>query len=273
MATPFVRPSKPEYAPDVPLVVTELERFGPAGLEALRDEGLEVVVCHGSVTDHATDLRGKRPRGWPAGRTWDEVPGVYLPDRGEIVIALRSQGGAWRIPPTGDGHGSFNLVLHESMHGYDYKQGGARSRFADFRAARTADAAALGPYESQADPAGSEETYAESAARAFGEDPSLAGQWPTLAAFWSGFSFPGPMDDSEGVAAHAHGSGPVGFATLLPNRGIALDLRAEGPNGEVGHAVLVVPPTDPAMTAIAEHVFSGQEEAAPGAPVVVHPFP
>jgi hypothetical protein len=103
------------------------------------------------------------------------------------VIATVGHGTAAgaHVPASGEGHGSHNLTIHESFHAVDSGHGGTpRSSEADFDAARTADAATLSPYESQAGTAGQEETYAESAARFFGGDPGDAAAHPNLHDFW-----------------------------------------------------------------------------------------
>ena len=66
-------------------------------LSFLRMKGARIIVCRGSITDHAKDLKGVRPRGWPAGMTWDIVPGVYLPNRKQVVDVAH----AGRTAPAG----------------------------------------------------------------------------------------------------------------------------------------------------------------------------
>jgi hypothetical protein len=174
-------------ARDAQLVAQELAKFPPYVLQILRGQGTRIVVCRGSVTEYRTDLRGVHPRGWPPGATWDTVPGLNFAGRNEVVIATVGHGtpaGA-HVPATGEGHGSSNLVLHESAHAVDLDGTGAhRSGGAAFNAARTGDAATLGPYESQAGTAGQEETYAESAARYYGGDTTDSANHPNLNQYW-----------------------------------------------------------------------------------------
>ena len=174
---------------DALLVATELAKFPPDVLQVMIDNGTRVVVCRGSVTDYRADLRGVQPRGWPPGATWDNVPGANTPDRNEVVIATIGHGtpaGA-HVPATGEGHGSSNLVLHESAHSIDDPGKGAatRSSGADFNRARTADIATLDPYFTQPGAAGQEETYAESAARYYGGATSDATQHSNLHNYWA----------------------------------------------------------------------------------------
>jgi hypothetical protein len=144
-----------------------------------------VVVCRDSVTEIREDLRGVRPRSWPEGKTWDTVPGLNDPNNNRVIIATR--GG--RVPPTGDGHGAANLVLHEVGHaiGDAATTGGVGD--ARFIAAREADKAQLDDYEGDANSAGVRETYAESFARFYGNDPNDAATYPHLHAYWASNPF------------------------------------------------------------------------------------
>jgi hypothetical protein len=175
-------------ATDANLVAQQLLLLPPGTLQTMINQGQHVVACRGSVTDYRADLRGVQPRGWPPGMTWDNVPGAYLPDTKEVVIGVVGHGtpaGA-HVPQTGEGHGSRNLVVHESTHAVDHATGGDRSATdPNFIAARNADAAGLSPYESQGGTAGPEETYAESAARYYSHDPSDATNHPNLNNYWS----------------------------------------------------------------------------------------
>jgi len=176
-------------ATDLGLVAQQLVLMPPGMLQTMVNQNQHVVVCRGSVTDYRTDLRGVQPRGWPAGSTWDTVPGAYSDDRKEVVIAVIGHGtpaGA-HVPKTGEGHGCANLVLHESTHAVDHAPGGDRSATdPNFIAARNADLATLQPYETQAGTAGPEETYAESSARYHSGDPTDAASHPNLNKYWAG---------------------------------------------------------------------------------------
>jgi hypothetical protein len=184
-------------AADAALVADEVDKFPSTTLSALSTLGSRFVVCRGSVTDYLTTLRGVRPRGWPPGSTWDTVPGLNDSSRSETVIAVIGHGTAAgaHVPLTGEGHGSYNLVLHEGSHGVDLNgQVTARSTAPNFLASRTADIGTLSAYETQAGDAGQQETYAESGARYFGSDPNDATQHPTLHAYWASH-IPGPSSD------------------------------------------------------------------------------
>jgi uncharacterized Zn-binding protein involved in type VI secretion len=170
-------------AEDQELVAQELAKLPISILMQMQRNGTRVVACRGSVTDYRADLRGVQPRGWPPGATWDTVPGAFTPDRNEVVVGVIGHGtpaGA-HVPATGEGHGSANLTVHESMHSFDGNGVPAPSASADFRTARTADSGQLSAYESQPGAAGQQESYAESAARhAQGQDagtPALQNYW------------------------------------------------------------------------------------------------
>jgi uncharacterized Zn-binding protein involved in type VI secretion len=169
-------------AEDKELVAAELAKMPISVLMQMQRNGTVVVACRGSITDYRADLRGVQPRGWPAGATWDTVPGANDPNTNQVVIAVIGHGTAAgpHVPKTGEGHGCANLTVHESMHSVDQGANNPSSS-ADFNAARNADAAKLDPYESQPGAAGQEETYAESAARhAEGKDAGT----PKLKEYW-----------------------------------------------------------------------------------------
>lgn len=173
---------------DRALVAAELSKLPPHILQRMEDNGTTVVVGRGSVTDLRPDLAGQTPRDWPAGTSWDTVPGLYDPDNNEVLITTRGHGteGGPYVPPTGDGHGSSNLVIHESMHGVDHGSGDISGNDQAFNDARDADQGTLDNYEGNANPDGDEETYAESAARHYGGDPNDAANHPNLHNYWDG---------------------------------------------------------------------------------------
>jgi hypothetical protein len=107
------------------------------------------------------------------------------PNSNRVIIAIRNG----KVPPAGDGHGAFNLVLHETGHaiGDAVESGGEDDP--RFIAAREKDKALLDSYEGQAGHAGVEETYAESFARFYGNDPTDAATYPNLHAYWASNPF------------------------------------------------------------------------------------
>lgn len=180
-------------ANDARLVAYEFTKFPLNMQQVLGNGGGKIVVCRGSITEYRTDLKGVHPRGWPAGSTWDTVPGVFNGDRNELVIATTGHGtpaGA-HVPATGEGHGSSNLVLHEGAHGIDHNSPtGLGSGSPAYNTARTADAGTLSAYENQPGAAGQEESFAESAARHYGGAPNDAANHPNLSNYWGSNPYP-----------------------------------------------------------------------------------
>ena len=193
-------------AADSALVVDQLAKMPKELLDILDKNGTKVKVCQGSVTDYLTDLKGVQPRGWPAGSTWDSVPGLQRPASKEVVIATVGQAaGNAHVPATGEGHGSVNLVIHETAHGVDYAANPHTSAGAPFNAARTPDVGALSAYETQPGNAGQEETFAESCARYYSGTPSSAENTPHLHKYWRG----NPLAPAApGAAAPGGDAGP-----------------------------------------------------------------
>ena len=173
---------------DRALVAAELSKLPPHILQKMKDNGTTVAVGRGSVTDIKPELAGQKPRDWPEGTSWDTVPGLYDPDTNTVLITTRGHGtenGPY-VPPTGDGHGSSNLVIHESMHGVDHGSGDISGNNQAFNDARNADIGTLNSYENNDNPDGDEEAYAESAARYYGGDPNNAANHPNLHNYWAG---------------------------------------------------------------------------------------
>ena len=246
---------------------------------------IRIIACRGSVTDFEKDLRGVTPRGWPAGKTWDNVPGAYFPDRKRVVIATIASGGLRAVPTKASGlHGSDNLIVHESLHGYDYIRNHKPLKDKGFVAARKADFNRLGTYERQEGRAGLEETFAESGAKFVAAPEALRATWPNLHAFWSATAGDGGLEtvapaleglDAEEAPAMAEAvdaEEAIGTAEYGADGAILLDLRAEDESGAIGHAVLTLAPEDEAYGAIREMLAGGPaEEAAGGEPVLFRP--
>ena len=186
LAKQLVKPGGSGTQADADVVAAELAKMPRTALQSLADHNVKVIAAKGNVTDYATDLKGVAPRGWPPGSTWDDVPGAYLPGRNAVVIATTAAGKAkvLRVPMTGEGHGSANMVVHEAAHAIDRNAPlTLNSMSTDFMAARTKDLPQLPSYEIQPGIAGLSETYAESAARVYGGSHG-ATVTPALDAYW-----------------------------------------------------------------------------------------
>jgi hypothetical protein len=254
---------------DIDLVIQELDKWPDGVLMALALQNTKVIVCRGSVTDFRTDLKGKAPRGWPPGSSWDTVPGLnFMEGNGNstVIAIIGHAAGKPHVPVTGEGHGSVNLILHESGHAFDNVGNSIfRSKDATFTAARQADVATLSQYESQAPPAGPQECFAESAARFFGNDGTDAAGHPHLHAFWGAFfigpewrappsntvpvpdSRPDPSPDSSRLA--------LGHGCMNGDGSVDLFLRACDPDsGAQGCAVLSFGASDPNYDQIVAHL-------------------
>lgn len=179
---------------DVAIVRDELARLPYQVLELAERGGLTVVAARESVTDHATQLKGQAPRGWPPGATWDAVPGAYLggPNREVVVATNSSPTGGREVARTGEGHGAYSLLIHEFAHGLDRESAlGERftSRSQEFADAYEADRASLQrhgeTYLLQSGEAGREEAFAEAYARFAAGDPSLRETAPNLHAYFA----------------------------------------------------------------------------------------
>jgi Pro-Pro endopeptidase len=82
-------------------------------LESFVQENVKIKLTSGRITALAefSHLKGKVPRGWEeTGKTWDDVPGIG----GGKVVGMNID-----MIPSGSGHGSINLVLHETFHTLD----------------------------------------------------------------------------------------------------------------------------------------------------------
>lgn len=256
---------------DVATIVAHAAMLPGYVLRRFKRKGVRFIACRDSVTDFETSLRGKVPRGWEkTGKTWDDVPGVFLPNSNRVVIATIEAHGDRIIPDRSFGtHGSINLLVHESLHGYDFVGGHAVTRDPQFLASRTIDLERLDPYEKQDGEAGLQETFAESGACFLATPDDLAVNLPALHAYWVGGPVTAELDGA--LESTPDYSATIGTAELLPDGAIALDLRAEDDNGAVGHAQFRITADDPAHATLAAHAFEAGLEAAPGTRVLLRP--
>lgn len=257
------------------VVAVELSRMPGDTLDLLRRGGTKVLACRGSVVDCRRDLASMRPRGWPAGATWEDVPGLYDGPRNEVVVATRGHapGRSGRVPATGDGHASASLAVHVACHAIDARWGGPSSS-AEFRSARGADLDALPEYCRQPGTAGLDESWAESAARwAAGEDemkasiPGLHAYWREREARRAGGRAAAEAGDVRTTRIWRRSS--IGAASLDDDGAIVLDLRASDGRGILGDGRVIVPPGDARFRAVLAHLGG----LAPGETKQVPPWP
>ncbi|MGV3622133.1 MAG: anthrax toxin lethal factor-related metalloendopeptidase, partial [Archangium sp.] len=175
---------------DIAAVRTEVAKLPLDQLRDLQRAGIKVVACRDSVVDAEPSLNGVRPRGWAPGRTWNDVPGAYMPSSKEVVVATRAGGPTGReVPPLGHNHGSVSLVAHEVGHAVDAARRYPSKNDDAFQAAYQRDLSGgqLLPYYTQAGEAGASEAYAESLAIFLSGDPNGDGarRFPALMNYWN----------------------------------------------------------------------------------------
>jgi hypothetical protein len=191
LARQLVAPGGTGDASDADLVAQQVAVLPVATLQYAQKLGIHVIACRNSITDFDTSLKGVQPRGWPAGSTWDDVPGVSVGNQPIIAILGHDTPAGPHIPTDGEGQGSYDMVVHELGHAFDYEPATGNDRFStrsDFLAARETDATTLTDYESQAGVAGHEETWAEMFARFYGGDPTFPAQSPDLSRIYTTFA-------------------------------------------------------------------------------------
>ncbi|SDL68298.1 anthrax toxin lethal factor-related metalloendopeptidase [Sediminibacillus halophilus] len=104
-----VVPENPDNPAAVAGMVTRLNHIDRNLLQLLASQQVKVRLFEGRLTDEPLlyHLKWKQPRGWEQDATWEEVPG---------------SGGGWLVSAKigasqpGNGHGAFNLELHETGH-------------------------------------------------------------------------------------------------------------------------------------------------------------
>ena len=164
------------------LVVNELGKLSNKRLDALIEKNVKIYVVRDSVTEHWKELKGVKPRGWPEGKSWDDVPGGASGNT--VVVATIGSEDKRRIPQRGEGHGSVSLVLHEV--GHVFEDEGLKS--AEFAKARQEDLNSLSDYYTQDGEAGMSETYAENFAYYYTDSSKMKKTHPGL------FGYFNPLD-------------------------------------------------------------------------------
>lgn len=246
---------------DLEVIIARAALLPDYVLSRFERKGARIVACRKSVTDFERSLKGVVPRGWErTGKTWDDVPGAYLPARNCVVIAT-ADGANGRVVPdkTSGKHGSVDLLVHESLHGYDFVSGHAVLSEQSFVDARTADFESLDPYEQQAGEAGLQETFAESGARFFTDGEAMAADWPGLFRYW--METPPDVQNVSRLESTASADDAIGTGKIEDDGSIALDLRAEGPDGAIGHAQFTIDVGSAHYEALKTHLFGSTLES------------
>lgn len=84
-------------------------------LQEFKEKGGVIKLINTNITgdENYSYLKGITPRGWEnTGKTWDDIPGIG----GQIVVVRIG----YSEPSVENGHGAYNLELHELAHGLDY---------------------------------------------------------------------------------------------------------------------------------------------------------
>ena len=250
---------------DLEAVAREAAALPTFVLARFERKKMRLIACRGNITDYRKAYRNKIPRGWEStGKSWNDVPGAYFPDERNVVIATIEEAGGRVVPSSATRlHGSASLVVHESLHGFDYAGNHAVLSDPQFLSARNGDFARLDAYEQQGGQAGLEETFAESGARYACSREPMRTQWPRLFDYWDAGAPTGWLEgvplgtaaEHPPLTAEGEGEGALGTAEMAPDGTITLDLRAEDAGGAVGHAMLTIGPQEAPHGALQKRLF------------------
>lgn len=189
VAKPLIQCENGATDMDERLVLKELIKLPKPALERLQKTGIKVYAVRGKVTDFLKQLpKGARPPGYPEGKTYDDVPAIFVPkeaegnDKGDIIVIVTKEVNGNVILPGLDVKRGYNQVIHECLHGLDLEN--YYSTKEEFTSAREAERAVLSPYEKQAMEGnfdrGAAETWAITGERFYGGDESVEKERPLL---------------------------------------------------------------------------------------------
>lgn len=107
-----ILPNEPFDEQEVAKIIFRIDQIPSSILLKMNEKNIKIKLFNGRLTDNTTahHLKGKIPRGYTNGLTWDDVPGI-----GGSSIVLVKIGSSNK----GNGHGSINLELHELAHSLD----------------------------------------------------------------------------------------------------------------------------------------------------------
>ncbi len=174
---------------DERLVLAELIKLPRAALDRLKKTEVKVYAVRGKITDFLKQLpKGARPPGYPEGKTYDDVPAIFVPkgaegnDKGDIVVIVTKEVNGNVILPGLDVKRGYNQVIHECLHGLDLENYYSTKK--EFVSARAAEMGVLSQYEKQAVEGnfdrGAAETWAITGERLYGGDESVRKERPLL---------------------------------------------------------------------------------------------
>lgn len=94
-------------------IIKTINQLPPSLLARLVENDVKIKLFNGKLTDNANvaHLKGIKPRGYQAGSTWDDVPGMGGSHTVYVKIGASNKG---------NGHSSVNLELHELAHSIDH---------------------------------------------------------------------------------------------------------------------------------------------------------
>ncbi|MBY0357817.1 MAG: hypothetical protein K2W82_07430 [Candidatus Obscuribacterales bacterium] len=87
-------------------------------IDLLKHKGIKLVTAE-KLTSVLPEFKGDRPRGWPVGKSWDDVDGIFVPVRKWVVASEKyTSDGIWRYSARPGG-----IVRHETGHGVNLAMG------------------------------------------------------------------------------------------------------------------------------------------------------
>lgn len=158
---------------DAAKIESALAKLPDDKLVTIYGAGIQFAATSDSVKQYLSALPDGSPRGWSSSSAWDKVPGFFDPASKMVVIATSGR----------FAHGSVDLALHETGHGYDFAAGGL-SDSAEFVQAYDEAKDGLSSYFLQPGSAGRQETFAESFAAFYSGNQQYAADHPSLKRYW-----------------------------------------------------------------------------------------
>lgn len=109
------------------LVRETYEALPPGVRKEMEAAGYKIVTGH-HMTQAFPELKGKVPRGWPPGSSWDNAEGTVMFDKKAVVIVENRLGTDGKFSPSGRVPGVFR---HEFGHAVNSVWGSRGSNFSD----------------------------------------------------------------------------------------------------------------------------------------------